>query len=414
MDQTPNLALPLIAPDQAQKHLTHNEALRVLDAVVHLRVIDRDLSTPPAASVEGDRYIVGAAATGAWAGQDARVAAWQDGGWLFYPPRAGWIAFVHDEGRFVAWSGAAWVPLETSVNPATLIGINTSADLVNRLAVKSDAVLLSHDDVTPGSGNVRVTINKALPANDAALTFQTGYSARALLGTLGDDQFALKVSPDGSTYFNALIVNPATGAAEFPRGIRGTSVNGSLQARANGAAALIGRAEGFHGLTGERYDATNNPSMVLLQKGRGTIDAPAPVLGGDGIGGVTVRAYDGVGWVTGGQFRFNVDTFNGINDYSANWRLDLRNGTVLTTVLMVTSAFNFGVGTATPTTKLHVTGPIRHQVYTVATLPAAATVGAGTRAAVTDASAPSFGAVVAGGGTAFTPVVSDGTNWRVG
>ena len=63
MDLTPNLALPLIAPDQAQKHLTHNEALRVLDALVHLRVIDRDLTAPPINPAEGDRYIIAAGAT---------------------------------------------------------------------------------------------------------------------------------------------------------------------------------------------------------------------------------------------------------------------------------------------------------------------------------------------------------------
>ena len=52
--------------------------------------------------------------------------------------------------------------------------------------------------------------------------------------------------------------------------------------------------------------------------------------------------------------------------------------------------------------------------YTVATLPSAATAGAGARSFVTNASAPTFGATVAGGGAVFTPVYSDGTNWKVG
>ena len=52
--------------------------------------------------------------------------------------------------------------------------------------------------------------------------------------------------------------------------------------------------------------------------------------------------------------------------------------------------------------------------YTVATLPSAATSGAGARAFVTNALAPVFGATVAGGGAVFTPVYSDGTNWKVG
>jgi hypothetical protein len=52
--------------------------------------------------------------------------------------------------------------------------------------------------------------------------------------------------------------------------------------------------------------------------------------------------------------------------------------------------------------------------YTVATLPSAVTSGKGSRSFVTDASAPTFGSTVAGGGAVATPVYSDGTNWKVG
>jgi hypothetical protein len=52
--------------------------------------------------------------------------------------------------------------------------------------------------------------------------------------------------------------------------------------------------------------------------------------------------------------------------------------------------------------------------YTVATLPSASTSGKGARSFVTDASAPTFGATVVGGGAVAIPVYSDGTNWKVG
>jgi len=52
--------------------------------------------------------------------------------------------------------------------------------------------------------------------------------------------------------------------------------------------------------------------------------------------------------------------------------------------------------------------------YTVTTLPSAVTSGIGARSFVTDALAPTFGAVVATGGVVAVPVYSDGTNWRVG
>ena len=52
--------------------------------------------------------------------------------------------------------------------------------------------------------------------------------------------------------------------------------------------------------------------------------------------------------------------------------------------------------------------------YTVAMLPSAVTSGKGARSFVTDASAPTFGSTVAGGGAVAVPVYSDGTNWKVG
>jgi hypothetical protein len=83
MPDTPNLALPLIAAAQAQKHVTHNEALLAIDALVHCAVKDKDLAAPPAAPAEGDRYIVAASPTGAWAGKAGMIAALQDGVWRF-------------------------------------------------------------------------------------------------------------------------------------------------------------------------------------------------------------------------------------------------------------------------------------------------------------------------------------------
>ena len=55
-DTSPILSLPLIQPAQAQKHVTQNEALRVLDVVVQLVVIAADQTAPPAVSTAGDRY----------------------------------------------------------------------------------------------------------------------------------------------------------------------------------------------------------------------------------------------------------------------------------------------------------------------------------------------------------------------
>ncbi len=75
MDETPNLGLPYIMAAQSQKHVTHNEAIRALDAIVQLSVLDRDLTAPPGSPAEGARYIVAASPTGAWSGHAGDVAA---------------------------------------------------------------------------------------------------------------------------------------------------------------------------------------------------------------------------------------------------------------------------------------------------------------------------------------------------
>ncbi len=65
MVTSPNLLLPYILAAQAQKHVTHNEAIRALDAVVQIGVIDRGLTAPPVSPSNGDRYIVAVGGTGA-------------------------------------------------------------------------------------------------------------------------------------------------------------------------------------------------------------------------------------------------------------------------------------------------------------------------------------------------------------
>ena len=64
--------------------------------------------------------------------------------------------------------------------------------------------------------------------------------------------------------------------------------------------------------------------------------------------------------------------------------------------------------------EISLNGSVRTRAVTVATLPAAATAGAGARHFVTDSNSTTFAAIVAGGGGNGVPVYSDGTNWRIG
>lgn len=105
---TPRLALPEIVESQAGKFLTHNEALRVLDALVQLTVEDRDLTAPPGSPADGECWIVGATATGAWEGHDGEIAQRYAGAWYFIAPFEGVRAWVADEQMLVVYTGGDW------------------------------------------------------------------------------------------------------------------------------------------------------------------------------------------------------------------------------------------------------------------------------------------------------------------
>ena len=413
-DITTHLLLPYILASQAQKHVTHNEALRLLDAMVQLSVLDRDLTAPPASPSDGDRYLVASGATGLWAGWDLNIAYWVDGVWMRLAPRPGWLAWVADEAAFVVWSGSTWdlvgepvdvsdavfslvndtdptkkalfslsgistgttrtfalpntsselailagtqtftgnktfsgsltasgavsftgtltasgtvtvsaaaasigtattaatygmgtginptgvtktlnlgtggasgsttvvnigsatagaggttvvnTPTVTFANAVTQVGMpqanltaqllglgGATADAINRLSVNTPNVLLNN-----AGAAIDVTVNKNAAANDASFSFKTGFSVRALFGTLASDDFTLKVSPNGSSFFDALVADRNTGRVRFPVGVALTglaadpgspgdgwlwhnSTTGQLRSRLNGVTRIL-------------------------------------------------------------------------------------------------------------------------------------------------------------------------------
>lgn len=214
MDQTTNLNLPYIAPAQAQKHVTHNEALRALDALVQLSVRSRRVAAPPQEPVEGDRYVVAPEASAPWAGRNGQIASWQDGTWAFFQPQEGWHAFVIDEHRFVVFDRASWREVAGGTNPVEAVGINMVAGEDNRLAVRSPASLFDHV-----GGSHQMKINKADDTQAASLLFQSNYEGRAEMGTMWGREFRIKTSADGVQWHDVMVADSSTGAARFPSGI---------------------------------------------------------------------------------------------------------------------------------------------------------------------------------------------------
>lgn len=107
MAMTPHLGLTLVEQAQAQKEVTVNMALMRIDALLNSSVIDKDLTAPPASPVEGDVYIVAAAATGDWTGKDGQIAYFEQI-WRFIAPNEGVMLWVQDEAAFYVYTGGSW------------------------------------------------------------------------------------------------------------------------------------------------------------------------------------------------------------------------------------------------------------------------------------------------------------------
>ena len=108
-EQSPKLHLPFLIAAQAQKEITHNEALIALDAWVHLTIEDRDASAPPASPLPGQIWLVSSPGSGDWAGQNGMLAQFVDGGWRFYAPFSGLSAWLRDEHVLLRYDGSTWL-----------------------------------------------------------------------------------------------------------------------------------------------------------------------------------------------------------------------------------------------------------------------------------------------------------------
>ncbi|UWQ04548.1 DUF2793 domain-containing protein [Aliiroseovarius crassostreae] len=218
MSFSANLSLPYIQASQAQKHVTHNEGMRRLDAVVQLSVTSASSATPPGSPENGQRFIIPSGATGDWAGQTGNIAVFEENAWVFLSPATGWISFVEDTAKPQVFDGASWVELSTTPDTQNLplVGVNASADPTNRLSVSSPASLFNNE----GNGH-QIKVNKASSGDTASLLFQTNWSGRAEMGTTGSDNFEIKVSADGSSFHQALVADSATGSISFPSGVSG-------------------------------------------------------------------------------------------------------------------------------------------------------------------------------------------------
>lgn len=315
-DQLPNLDLPILSPSQAQKHVTHNEALRILDAITQLTVVSDTVDTPPATPAEGDRYLVPAGGQGDWTGQDGQIASFEQGAWVTYQPRPGWRMFVLDPGVLKTFDGTDWRAVGGGLlEDLTGLGIGVDTSAAPFSAKLNTALWTALYAADTGNGDLIQTLNKETAGDDAGFVMQTDFATRAVLGLFGSDNFRVSVTDDGTNFRDGLEIDSATGVVNQPNlprftgttnfdnfGAVGTWVTIAINTLAyNDQAAFdagtnlfTAPADGFYQFGGHllfKRDSSNSARINARLLLNGTTPLPGS------FGGITSSHVDGVTFI---------------------------------------------------------------------------------------------------------------------
>ena len=353
MSNTDHLALPFIDAAQAQKHVTHNAALNLLDCVVQLSVSARNVTAPPSAPVEGQRLLLGTGASGVFAGHDGTIATYQDGAWTFMTPVLGWRCFSESDGVLLIYNGTGFVDVLSLIKVAqnlSLLGINATATAQNPLSATLNGALFNALATgSGGTGDMRMVLNKVASSNTVSQLYQDGFSGRAETGLAGDDHFHVKVSPDGSIWRESINIDNSSGLVTFPSGaallpgFRNLLRNASFTINQRGVTGTVTLAAGAYGHDGVKAGA-NGATYTFAASGIDTVltiiagSLILPIEAGMVAGGTYVlsqagtaqaRVWQGTGDVGTGSYT-NLSLLSSSMSANTQTNIEFSTGTLLT------------------------------------------------------------------------------------
>jgi hypothetical protein len=166
-------------------------------------VKDKDLNTPPASPVAGDRYIVGSAPTGAWASNAKDIAQWSGSAWLFDVKSEGMACFVDDEDLLYIYNGTNWIAInnyalassEPGAVSSSTSGATGSASTVARSDHSHDLGTHAHSDATNG-GQIAYSSLSSIPSTFAP----SAHGSAAHTGTIGTESQVTFASTGGHSH----------------------------------------------------------------------------------------------------------------------------------------------------------------------------------------------------------------------
>ncbi|MFG1464233.1 DUF2793 domain-containing protein [Xanthobacter sp. DSM 24535] len=184
-DLSVRLALPYIAAAQAQKHVTHNAALRALDALVQLVLQSVSETAPPGAPSDGQCWFVPAGATGIWSDKPGTIASYDASAWDYLPCRAGFLAYVADQGALLMFGGSLWhAPL---AGAGSVLAVSPHGAAIQARVLEEECSLLGAsvdtNMVIPDRAIVLGVTSRTLAAITGATSYDVGLAAeRAKFG----------------------------------------------------------------------------------------------------------------------------------------------------------------------------------------------------------------------------------------
>ena len=259
---TANLQLPFLAVGQAQKHVTVNDSLRKLDAMVQLSVVSATTTTEPGAPADGEVWIVPSGKTGThWASfTNWALAYWRDGAWEQLTPREGWRAYVKDTDLYLHYTGSAWA-----------------------LFAPGKVLTLSATDVLVGRSTSGAGAAEEIACTAAGRALIAGVAASNQRTTLGLGTAA--VQNTGTSGANVPLLNGAntwSGSQAFTSGGELFATTGSLNVNFRGDTG--------NNVTYERSGSSAGGVNVNFNKSRGTVASRSNVVTSDALG---VMAFNG-------------------------------------------------------------------------------------------------------------------------
>jgi len=236
MSNTTNLGLPYLAAGQAQKHVTLNESLRRLDALVQASVVSATTTAQPASPADGAVYIVPSGKSGAqWdAFANWSLGYFRDGAWEQIVPREGWLAYVKDTDLLLHYTGSGWELFA----PGKLLALSAADKLIGRTSA--------------GAGPA-----EEIACTAAGCALLDDADARAQCATLGTWRIlavsAVAASHTGSTSEAVLATIAVPANAMGPNGVLRITTHWSHTSNANAKTLLVR----FGGPSGTQYLANN-------------------------------------------------------------------------------------------------------------------------------------------------------------